>query len=394
MTQDDKDFLYYQALEKDTLSVSPRFTNKQYGVNGEVIEKHIRGVSMKFGDSPNHKMTKRIETTDGIEIHLKATDNKQQEIKAYFYEDTRNIKTLTVQRWMVKTGNAHKESMVLYGEQLDLLLKFVQSLKGIPLNGKGKVSIPLDNALSRINEPNITDENVLKYLKDNPTLINKIVENDLTENDVVSIGYRKKQLQIFKTMLTDDELKESDWQNFFEKNSWIFGYGLSYVFSTNLDDKKLEQVVSGFDFNNSGKRVDGLLKTAGFINSLCFVEIKTHKTPLLKKEYRAGCWNISDEFSGAITQIQNTVYLANKKIQDSVKIKDNEGYLSGEEIFNYNPKAYLVIGKLDEFTKNQEVHYDKYCSFELFRKNINSPEIITFDELYERAKFIVEVKNT
>lgn len=138
MTQDDKDFLYYQALEKDTLSVSPRFTNKQYGVNGEVIEKHIRGVSMKFGDSPNHKMTKRIETTDGIEIHLKATDNKQQEIKAYFYEDTRNIKTLTVQRWMVKTGNAHKESMVLYGEQLDLLLKFIQSLKGIPLNGKGK----------------------------------------------------------------------------------------------------------------------------------------------------------------------------------------------------------------------------------------------------------------
>mgnify|MGYP000034078325 FL=1 len=240
----------------------------------------------------------------------------------------------------------------------------------------------------------LTDENVLKYLKDNPTLINKIVENDLTENDVVSIGYRKKQLQIFKKMLTDDDLKEPDWQDFFEKNSWIFGYGLSYVFSTNLDDKKLEQVVSGFDFNNSGKRVDGLLKTAGFINSLCFVEIKTHKTPLLKKEYRVGCWNISDEFSGAITQIQNTVYLANKKIQDSVKIKDNEGYFSGEEIFNYNPKAYLVIGKLDEFTKNQEVHYDKYRSFELFRKNINSPEIITFDELYERAKFIVEVKNT
>ena len=224
--------------------------------------------------------------------------------------------------------------------------------------------------------------------------VNKIVENDLTENDVVSIGYRKKQLQIFKKMLTDDDLKEPDWQDFFEKNSWIFGYGLSYVFSTNLDDKKLEQVVSGFDFNNSGKRVDGLLKTAGFINSLCFVEIKTHKTPLLKKEYRVGCWNISDEFSGAITQIQNTVYLANKKIQDSVKIKDNEGYFSGEEIFNYNPKAYLVIGKLDEFTKNQEVHYDKYRSFELFRKNVNSPEIITFDELYERAKFIVEVKNT
>lgn len=235
-----------------------------------------------------------------------------------------------------------------------------------------------------------TDENILEYLKTNPTLLNKIVENDLTENDVVSIGYRKKQLEIFETMLKNDSLNESDWQNFFEKNSWIFGYGLSYVFSTNLDDKKLEQVVSGFDFNNNGKRVDGLLKTAGFINSLCFVEIKTHKTSLLKNEYRAGCWNISNEFSGAVSQIQNTVYLANKKIQDSVKMKDTEGYFNGEEIFNFHPKAYLIIGKLDEFKKNEEVHYDKYRSFELFRKNVTSPEIITFDELYERAKFIID----
>ena len=214
MTHDDKE---YGKLQKDTLNVSPQFTNKQY-TDEKVIEIHTRGLAMKFGDSANHKMTKRVETKEGIEIHLKTTDNHQQEIKAYFYEDTRNIKTLTVQRWMTKTGNAHKESMVLYGEQLDLLLKFVQSLKGIPLNGKGKVTIPLNIALSKINEPSITDENVLNYLKTNQTLINKIVENDLTENDVVSIGYRKKQLEVFKTMLENDELKESDWQKFFEKN--------------------------------------------------------------------------------------------------------------------------------------------------------------------------------
>ena len=82
--------------------------------------------------------------------------------------------------------------------------------------------------------------------------------------------------------------------------------------------------------------------------------------------------------------------MANKKIQDSVKLKNAEGFFSGEEVFNFHPKAYLIIGKLDEFKKDQEVHYDKYRSFELFRKNINSPEIITFDELYERAKFIVD----
>ena len=33
---------------------------------------------------------------------------------------------------------------------------------------------------------------------------------------------------------------------------------------------------------------------------------------------------------------------------------------------------------------------EQYSSFELFRRSLNSPEIITFDELFERAKYIVE----
>lgn len=389
MIPDDKEYLFFKKLEDDMLSISPRFINKHI-IDGVEIEKYTRAVSMKFGDSADHKMIKRFQTKDGIEIDLRTTDNKEQEIKAYFYEDTRGIKTLTVQRWMTKTGNAHKESMVLWGKQLELLLKFVESLKGVPLDGAGKVKIPLNIALEKADEFKINDKQVMQYLKENPNVIKKVVENEVTESDVISLGYRKQQLIKFENMLQNDNIKESDWQKFFEANTWIFGYGLSYIFQTSLDDKKIEQVVSGFDFNNSGKRVDGLLKTSGYINSLCFVEIKTHKTSLLKDEYRAGCWNISEYFSGAVTQIQNTVYLASKNIQDSVRLKDNKGFFNGEEVFNFQPKSFLVIGKLDEFKQDNEVHHDKYRSFELFRKNINSPEIITFDELYERAKFIVD----
>lgn len=240
-------------------------------------------------------------------------------------------------------------------------------------------------------ETSLTDENVLSYLRTNPTLINKIVENEVTESDVISLGYRKQQLTKFENMLEDDSLKEADWQNFFEANTWIFGYGLSYIFQTELDDKKIEQVVSGQDFNSSGKRVDGLLKTAGIIKSLCFVELKTHKTDLLEnKPYRGSCWNVSKELSGAIAQIQNTVSLSMNKFFDKIQLKDNHGNLTGEEVFNFQPKSFLIIGKLDEFQNEHGVNSDKYRSFELFRKNIFTPEIITFDELYERAKFIVD----
>jgi len=392
MTPNDKEYMYFNKLEKDTLSVSSAFSNRGI-LDGQEITRYTRAVSMKFGKSADHKMSKIAENKDGVEIHLRTTESQEQEIKAYFYEDTRNIKTLTIQRWMTKTGNAHKDYMTLVGHEIELLLKFVNSLKGIPLQGKGKVTIPVDVALGKLNDTTINDENVLEYLQKHPNLINRIMESKLTESDVVSIGYRKEQLKIFEKMLDNDKLKEPDWQKFFEKNTWIFGYGLSYIFQTNLDDKKLEQVVQGFDFNNKGKRVDGLLKTTGLINSLCFVEIKTHKTKLLKNEYRGNCWNISDEFSGAISQIQNTVYLATKNIQESVRLKNNDGFFNGEEVFNFQPKAFLIVGKLDEFKHDKEVHYDKYRSFELFRKNINSPEIITFDELYERAKYIVDSNN-
>lgn len=36
------------------------------------------------------------------------------------------------------------------------------------------------------------------------------------------------------------------------------------------------------------------------------------------------------------------------------------------------------------------VNEEQFVSFELFRRQLTAPEIITFDELYERARFIVE----
>ena len=399
MTHDEKDFYYLDKLDEDELSISPPFENT-IRIRGKEVSYRTRGVIMKFGESNPLKIDKQIETENGLEIHLKTTDNETQSIKAYFYEDSKGIQTLSVQRWMEKSGNPHKEYMTLYGEQLDILLKFVEALRGVPIEGQGSIKIPLSVALEKINKDNsnLDDSNVREYLSNNPSLIKNIVENEIEESDVIALSYRKKQLEEFEKLLNDKEYfelkvsgskKEVVWQNFFEKNTWIFGYGLSYIFQTNLDDKKIEQVVKGYDFNSSGKRVDGLLKTSGLINSLCFVEIKTHETKLLHEEYRKNCWNISKELSGAISQIQNTVALSTQNIYGKIQVEDNQGNLTGEEVFNFHPKSFLVVGKLDEFRNEHGVNLHKYRSFELFRKNIVSPEIITFDELYERAKYIV-----
>jgi hypothetical protein len=140
-----------------------------------------------------------------------------------------------------------------------------------------------------------------------------------------------------------------------------------------------------------GKRVDALMKTKGLISSLCLIEIKTHETPLLQKRpYRSGCWAPSQELTGAVAQIQGTVASAVKSLTQKISFCDEMGNPTGEEAYNYLPKSFLVIGSLGEFTSDHGVNEDKYRSFELYRKNIIAPEILTFDELYERTKYIVE----
>jgi hypothetical protein len=236
-------------------------------------------------------------------------------------------------------------------------------------------------------------------------LIEELLKSNITEFDIQAIAYRKQQLSEFEKLLNNEayfeELlnvnskftNENIWQSFFEKNKWIFGYSLNYVFTTSLDDKKLEQIVSGYDFNSSGKRVDGLLKTNGAISSLCFVEIKTHKDQLLKdikNPYRSDCWQISDTLSGALAQIQKTVHKTEQIQKSKIEITTSSDDPTGEEIFLVEPKSFILIGNLKEFLTNHGVNQEKYKSFEIFRKNLINPEILTFDELYERAKYIVE----
>jgi site-specific recombinase XerD len=297
--------------------------------------------------------------------------------------------------------NAHT---IEYYSQID---NEVNEIKYSPIDslyGKKKKSpIQIEVTDEQVENIVFTDLQTKQLIDRNPEIIKSFIENDLSHSDIIALGYRKKQLNEFSRLLNEPEyfkqIKELKniskdellWQSFFEVNPWIFGHGLNYIFSTPLDNKKLEQVVSGFNFNSSGKRVDGLLKTRGLISSLCFVEIKTHTTDLQKPNfYRKESWSASDHLSGAVAQIQRTVDKSIKTIASKIEMKDSNGNLTGEQVFLYQPKSYLIIGSLSEFISEHGVNEDKFSSFEIFRKNIFNPEIMTFDELYERAKYLTE----
>jgi hypothetical protein len=238
--------------------------------------------------------------------------------------------------------------------------------------------------------------------------IGEKLAHQITERDINILTKRKNALGRFRALLHDpayfakyqEWLKERNkahrpedvWQHFFENNRWIFGYGLQLVACGSFDDRKLETVVVGADFlGGAGKRIDGLLKTKGAISRSLFTEIKQHTAPLLEKYDRSAVWAPAKDLRGAVAQVEKTIHMVNLRIgQNFHHVKDKEGVPSGEVVAFVKPRAVVLIGTLGKFQTPHGFNDEMFASFELYRQNYNGIEILTYDELYERARFIIE----
>lgn len=282
-------------------------------------------------------------------------------------------------------------------ENFLLLLNLIRSIEGIDFSSSNYAIV--DGSKKEIFD-NITKE----------VAISSFIEkygSDISDQDITLLQDRRSRLETFKKLLTDDAFFESEksklgenkrnedvWQNFFEQNTWIFGYGLLLVACEGLDDRKLEQTIIGNDLiDGSGKRIDALLKTKGSISKILFCEIKTHFPDLLVEAYeRPGVYVPAKELRGAVAQIQKTIHKATLKLQvNYLKPTKDDGDPTGEELLFVKPRGIVVIGKLDDFKTSDGINYEKLSAFELYRQQISGIEVVTFDELYERAKFIVEL---
>lgn len=94
-------------------------------------------------------------------------------------------------------------------------------------------------------------------------------------------------------------------------------------------------------------------------------------------------WAVSREVAGAVAQTQRSVQSAEEKLGECLRPTDKEGNPTGEEVFLFRSRSIIVVGNLNEFCSAQGVNEKKFASFELFRRQLHAPEIITFDELYD-----------
>lgn len=333
------------------------------------------------------------------ELVLRQTEAGRFQIKASFLEDDRSFRTVTIQKFTSK-GNA-KEYFAFGPNEVTALLKFLANIKRLHFPDDGRLNISDRDLEDLLLKP----DQLRRIAADNQALLAAIARNEITTEDVVAISYRKKQLGIFERLLSDDDYfdqcgaqhgkgAEGLWQRFLEKNPWILGYSLSLINFGPLDDRKIEQTVRGHDIAGPGKRVDALLRSRAILNTTAFVELKHHRTDLVSPDqYRSGIWAPSKELAGAVAQVQGTVAAAVERWGAAVRVSDSDGDPTGEILFTTEPRSFVICGSLNEFEGEHGVNERKFGCFERFRRNLFRPEVITFDELYERARLIVSASD-
>lgn len=210
-----------------------------------------------------------------------------------------------------------------------------------------------------------------------------IVGSRLSDTDINIILGRKDSLEEFHTMLVEPSSRsEPEWQAFFERNEWIFGYGLKYKYLRIL---QREAHVSRTDLNGGNDVIsDFLLSDARYTK---LVELKTPATKLFEnRRNRSDSWRLSTDLSDAVSQI--LAQKANWEIEGAGDNYTDDGELISEASFNV--ECILIVGMHSAIQGTDRERKMKSKTLELYRRNLRNIDIVFYDELYERAKYIVD----
>ena len=207
-------------------------------------------------------------------------------------------------------------------------------------------------------------------------LRNKTIKDDLTSRDFYRIKFK----------LTGEE---AIWHHFLKENDWILGLNADLRFTSEyIDEAKVG--IEQTDGKGSPK-VDFL----GVTNYTTLVELKTPDTPIFKVQRgchsRSNTWEFSTEFISGISQCLGQKLAMDENYTAKTIVDEDGKMISKEVVYNADIKVIFIIGcRYSQFPHNGIVdNKTKSKTFEMFRRNNRNVEIITYDELFERAYHIV-----
>ena len=319
--------------------------------------------------------------------------SRKTQVSALVTQDENQIKRLTLQTFKSRSGDwiesVEKDEFTFRSDEFKRLLSFLDQIKFVDLSNDQNFQI--EDISSQAGPKAIidaSDRSLVEHIKKmdgaQRDAVLRQLQQSLTDDELNTLLGRKQGLEEFEAQI-DGDWSETNWQDFFEREQWVFGYGLDYRIMRQFSR---EAVVGTGGIDNQNKPVTDFLMT--FTEYTVLVEIKRPGTAIFKpaKRGRAGTWEFTTDFTSAVSQILE------QKAEWSSFAETGEHYdkATGRRLTarTRNARSILVIGSHAEFDgagSDREANL-KRDTFELFRRECRSIDIITFDELLERAQFI------
>ncbi len=376
------EYHYFKLREKkgpDVLFVSKemKFANS---ITGQVTSKrYIRKVIDK-------EQTGQIVNVKG-ELVLKCSPGRREQIKVVVHDNENGKMHFVIQKFRGDSGNPYKGTDFYFSQrEFNELAKFLTLVRFIDLSNTGNFQVRIANLQSKVLVDR-SEHELLKAFKethgeDRIRLFEMIKKENLSKEDIDILSGRKEGLETFhRKLFLEKDWNEKDWQSFFESNTWIFGYGLDYRFLSIL---QREVTLSAIDLDGTNAVTgDFLLGTTDFT---VLVELKRPDTPLFDSGLnRSRSWRLSKDLINAVSQILSQK--AAWQLKSSGINYDSKGDVIKQKASD--PKCILLVGTRNQFKETERNRDIKLKTFELFRRDSRNIEILTYDELYDRAYFIV-----
>lgn len=368
---------------------------------------HLYTANFRDGAGKFFNIVTQEDGSTTIEYHQPIPTRNRVKLTVTFIKEHNDIKEVAFKKFKQYKHKGWIEQEWDPGEPVSFsyfsfqkLAAFLQLLSELDLASIDERRIALrEEKGSGIDEETAKKVKAILIQPDGQKIIDELIKSGIiTSRDIVNIGYRKKQVEIFDKLLHQegyieeyrkenkikDTKPEKAWQHFFRSNEWIFGFGLDYRF---LDILQNEAHVANEDIaGRDGAISDSLLGCSEFT---VLVEMKKPDTPLFENsKNRANSWKLSDDLIDSVSQILEQK--ASWQIKGETNANQNfndKGELIKQKTLD--PKSILIIGSDNQFSGGEKERQVKLRTFELFRRDSRNIEILTYEELYERARFIV-----
>jgi len=254
-----------------------------------------------------------------------------------------------------------KSELTLDDEEFKSLIEFIRE-NYEPFRHGAKAFIPLDKPFEAESAAQIR---ALFSLPDKQKIVQFILSNKIIPDQLAAgleQAHRISAIQQFEQMLNEDH-KESVWQDWFKKNSWVLGSEFVRI----LDERQIDT-----------RNISDFLMEAydGFLD---IVEIKRPEGDLRfwAATLDHGNYVPSQDLMKAITQSIRYIFEVEREV-NSAKFLDRVGHVK-----IVKPRCILIFGRSNDWNSDQVEAY------RIMNASYHNLTVMTYDYVLDRAKRIL-----